>query len=34
MNTLTLILLGVGIIFAFVIILFGVTDEYLNGHDS
>lgn len=34
MNTLTLILLGVGVIFALIIILLAVIDEYLHGHDG
>lgn len=29
-----LIMLGIGVIFAFIIILLGIIDEYLHGHDS
>ncbi len=34
MSKLTLILLGIGVIFALIIILLAVIDEYLHGHDS
>lgn len=29
-----LIMLGIGVIFALIIILFAFIDEYLHGHDS
>lgn len=34
MSKLTLILLGIGVIFALIIILIAVIDEYLHGHDG
>lgn len=34
MSKLILILLVIGIILALIIILFGIIDEYLHGHDS
>lgn len=34
MSKFTLILLGIGLIFALIIILLAVIDEYLHEHDS
>lgn len=34
MSKFALILLGIGVIFALIIILLGIIDEYLHGHDS
>ncbi len=34
MSKFALLLLGIGVIFALIIILLAVIDEYLNGHES
>lgn len=34
MSKLVLILLGIGVIFALIVILLAVIDEYLHRHDS
>lgn len=34
MNTLWLIMLGVGVVCAFIIILIAAINEYLHGHDG
>ncbi len=34
MSKFSLLLLGIGVIFALIIILLAVIDEYLNDHDS
>lgn len=34
MSKTMLIMLGIGVIFAFIVILIGIIDEYLHGHDS
>lgn len=34
MNKSMLIMFGIGVIFALIIILLAVIDEYLHGHDS
>ncbi|OQM39198.1 hypothetical protein BZK42_26195 [Citrobacter braakii] len=34
MSKFALILLGIGFIFAFIVILLAVIDEYLHGHDG
>lgn len=34
MSKLVLMLLGVGVIFAIIIVLIAVIDEYLHNHDS
>lgn len=34
MSKLVLLLLGIGVIFALIVILLAILDEYLHGHDS
>lgn len=34
MSKFALILLGIGVIFALIIIMIAIVDEYLHGHDS
>lgn len=34
MSKFALILLGIGLIFALIIIMIAIVDEYLHGHDS